>query len=70
LCGTTGDGMEVNKRLFPLGERAHMIRQATALAPVILLPSGSPPKFMGHFMGYEIYRVQGIEQPMVAISGA
>jgi hypothetical protein len=34
---------------------------------VLLLPSESPPGQIGTFHGYELYRVQGIDRPMVAI---
>lgn len=69
-CGTEGSLQEVARRLWPLAEWAGLVRTATALTPVILLPSSSPPGRLGTVAGFDVYRVQGIDRPMVAIPGA
>lgn len=68
-CGTTGNVKEVNDRLWPLVLRAEVVREKTGLIPKILLPSESPSGLVGEFYGYYLYRVQGIERPMVAVPG-
>jgi hypothetical protein len=70
-CGTTGDGMEINQRLMRLIPQIEAIRLAMDLYPAILLPSEMPPGHIGVFLGgCEVYRVQGIDRPMVAVPGA
>lgn len=69
-CGTTGDGREVNERLMRLIPQIEAIRLEWNLYPAILLPSESPPGEIGTFFGgCPVYRVQGIDRPMVAIPG-
>jgi len=68
-CKTTGTVKEVNDRLWPLVLRAEAVRERMALMPVILMPSESPPGLIGQFYGYDLYRVAGIDRPMVAAAG-
>lgn len=68
-CHTTGTVKEVNDQLWPLMLRAETIQNCAALIPVILMPSESPPGLIGQFRGYDLYRVQGIDRPMVAAPG-
>lgn len=66
-CGTIGDGLDIYDQLAPLGALADQVHAETGRVPVILLPSESPPSKLGQFAGYDLYRVQGIDRPMVAI---
>jgi hypothetical protein len=67
-CGTTGDFTEPNERLVALIPQILAIREKMNCDPVILLPSDSPPGLVGQFYLCEVYRVQGIEQPLVALT--
>lgn len=66
-CGTTGDGRDIFDLLAPLGGLADQLQAVTGHTLAILLPSDAPPGQIGHFAGYELYRVQGLPRPMVAI---
>lgn len=68
-CGTKGDFREPSERLMRLIPQIEAVRLAMNLYPALMLPSESPPGFVGDFMGCKVYRVQGIERPMVAIPG-
>lgn len=69
-CGTTGGYAEINERMMPVVPWIDRVRAAMNLYPVILLPSDAKPGFFGDFMGCKVYRVQGIDKPMVALAGA
>ena len=69
-CGTKGDFREPSERLMRLIPQIEAVRLAMNLYPALMLPSDSPPGFVGDFMGCKVYRVQGIERPMVAVPGA
>lgn len=68
-CGTTGGYAEINERMMPVVPWIDRIRAAMNLHPVILMPSDAKPGFFGDFMGCKVYRVQGIDKPMVALAG-
>jgi len=44
--------------------------EALADRATVLLPSQASPGLFGEFMGFPVYRVQGIDKPMIAIPGA
>jgi hypothetical protein len=67
-CGTTSSIKDISDRVARLVMQAEDIRVRTARIPVILMPSESAPGLIGQFYGYDLYRVQGISRPMVAIS--
>lgn len=69
-CGTTGGYAEINERMMPVVPWIDRVRAVMNLYPVILLPSDAKPGFFGDFMGCKVYRVQGIDKPMVALAGA
>ena len=66
-CGTEGDYRDANEHLMQLIPRIDAVRAAMNLDPVLLLPSDSPPKRLGQFMGCDLYRVRGIDRPLVAL---
>lgn len=70
-CGDTGCFGDFARWLMqaiviPLGQ---LQKQALSDGAVILVPSDATPGRLGQFYGHQIYRVQGIERPMVAIPG-
>lgn len=69
-CGTRASFRDATARFGALASNAKHLGALWGAEAVVLLPSDSPPGLIGRIYGCEMYRVQGIDKPMVAIPGA
>ena len=67
-CGDSGSLETINTRLIALVPALYRLKeQMLDQGAVFLLPSDATPGKMGQFYGHDLYRVQGISDPMIAI---
>ncbi len=67
-CGTRGSLETINTRLIALVPMLYRLKeQMLDRDAVFLLPSDATPGKMGQFHGHDLYRVQGISEPMIAL---